>query len=369
VRDTLHGYTVGVTADRRAAEQIQMLERRGATCLHGPTLASMPLRPDAEVAEATRRIIENPPDITILTTGAGVRGWFAAADSMLLGEDLRAAMHASLVWARGPKAHGAAITVGLEVVWTAPSATLDEVVLALESREVAGRRIAIQLDGDPDKDIVARIEALGATVEPVPIYRWTVPDEVTPAQALVRSIADRTVDAVTFTARPAVENFVDIATDMGVLDDVRGAVASGMQVFAVGSYTGGIANDFGLGPARYPESGRLGSMVLQLTESLSSSAVNVELAGRAVTLRGRLLEIDGDDHGLLTSRERRVFCLLASRPGVVFSKTAMLESIWRGESVDTHTVEVTVGRLRRRLGEAGEGVETVFRRGYRLSAA
>ena len=36
-------------------------------------------------------------------------------------------------------------------------------------------------------------------------------------------------------------------------------------------------------------------------------------------------------------------------------------------TADDHAVEVTVGRLRRRLAPASEGIETVMRRGYRLS--
>ena len=39
----LAGYTIGVTADRRAEEQAQLLERRGARVLHGPTIRTLPL--------------------------------------------------------------------------------------------------------------------------------------------------------------------------------------------------------------------------------------------------------------------------------------------------------------------------------------
>jgi uroporphyrinogen-III synthase len=42
--------------------------------------------------------------------------------------------------------------------------------------------------------------------------------------------------------------------------------------------------------------------------------------------------------------------------------------VWGATESDEHVVEVTVARLRQRLGEAGTGVETVVRRGYRLSA-
>jgi DNA-binding response OmpR family regulator len=74
----------------------------------------------------------------------------------------------------------------------------------------------------------------------------------------------------------------------------------------------------------------------------------------------------GADPVSLTDRERAVLELLARRPGAVVSKSTLLREVWAGET-DEHVVEVTVGRLRRRLGSAGSNIETVMRRGYRLS--
>ena len=70
---------------------------------------------------------------------------------------------------------------------------------------------------------------------------------------------------------------------------------------------------------------------------------------------------------LLTDKEREVLDLLAERPGVVWSKDDLLARVWDGAESDPHVVEVTVGRLRQRLGPAGVGIETVIRRGYRLT--
>ncbi len=367
--DVLTGYTIGVTADRRSSEQIRMLEGRGATCIHGPMLDTHPLVPEREIAEATRHVIANPPDFTILTTGIGVRGWFSAADALLMGDDLRTAVHGSTVFVRGPKAHGAAITAGVDVDWNAPTASLDEVVEELIRRGVDGRRVAVQLDGDPNRSMVERIEAAGATVDPVPVYEWTMPEEPGAARGLVRAVVEHRVDALTFTARPAVTNFMTIAEEMGVEHEVRYIAKTSMIVFAVGPSTAAAVEEAGLGPSEYPESGRLGTMVLQLTERLDGSALEMEIDGHDVSLRGRLLSVGRKAPELLTSRERRLFMVLASRPGVVFSKRALLDTIWKGESVDEHSVEVAIGRLRRRLGEAGVGIETVMRRGYRLSIA
>jgi uroporphyrinogen-III synthase len=58
--------------------------------------------------------------------------------------------------------------------------------------------------------------------------------------------------------------------------------------------------------------------------------------------------------------------MLAEADGAVVSKARLLQEAWPDESADEHVVEVTVGRLRRRLGAHGEAIQTVSRRGYRL---
>jgi hypothetical protein len=37
---TLRGFTVGITGDRRWQEQAEMLSRRGARVVHGPTMST-----------------------------------------------------------------------------------------------------------------------------------------------------------------------------------------------------------------------------------------------------------------------------------------------------------------------------------------
>ncbi len=51
----------------------------------------------------------------------------------------------------------------------------------------------------------------------------------------------------------------------------------------------------------------------------------------------------------------------------VVSKRALLRRVWGPGENDEHVVEVTMARLRQRLGVAGCGIETVIRRGYRLN--
>ena len=80
----LTGFVIGVTADRRSREQIELLSRKGAEVVHGPTIQTQPLAPELAVAAATRALIARPPDLTVFSTGIGVRGWFEAAESLAL---------------------------------------------------------------------------------------------------------------------------------------------------------------------------------------------------------------------------------------------------------------------------------------------
>lgn len=106
---------------------------------------------------------------------------------------------------------------------------------------------------------------------------------------------------------------------------------------------------------------------MAVSPAVDQQTVSLRLGGVEVVLQGHSVSVDGGKPTVLAGRERQVLHALLVRPGVVYSKDSLLRSIWgRGES-DTHVVEVTVGRLRQRLGVAGAGIETVIRRGYRAN--
>ncbi len=121
---------------------------------HGAALRIVPLADDAELLAATKRLIANPPDITVATTGIGFRGWLEAAEGWGIGDELLAALGSGSLLARGPKARGAIRTCGLIEEWSPPSESSAEVLDHLLARGVDGARIAVQLHGEPLPDVV-----------------------------------------------------------------------------------------------------------------------------------------------------------------------------------------------------------------------
>lgn len=365
----LSGFTIGVTADRRADEQMKLLSGRGAECVHGPVIKTHALGSEDQLRAATEAMLADPPVLVVLTTGLGVRGWLEASEVIHLGDELRDLLGSADLYARGPKANGALTTAGLDVAWTAPNARYDDIVEVMRERGIAGERIAVQLDGAGAGDLCEELEQMGADVVRVPVYRWSMPSDTVAAERLIRAAIERRVDALTFTARPAVENFLEIADFLGVGDALADALAGDVASFCVGPVCARGLTDDDIAVPFVPQRHRLGAMVQQIAQHFATLGSDVELGGTTIRLQGRLVVFADGEQALLTERERAILDVLLERPGVVRSKHELLRVVWRGSENDEHLVEVTVARLRQRLGLAAPGIETVIRRGYRASAA
>jgi uroporphyrinogen-III synthase len=361
----LLGFTVGVTADRRWEEQAELLRRLGARVQHGATVRTLPLAHDLGVLDATLALIERPPAVLVITTAVGLRGWIAAAESHGLDEELLDALRATSLLVRGPKAAGAAITAGLEVAWRAPSEQSREVLEHLLAEGVDGRRIAVQRDGAPHHAFADSLRVAGADVVEIPVYAWTRPEDETAARRLIEATIARRIDAVTFTSSPAIWNLLAVADDDGKLGPLIDALDDDVVAACVGPVCARSAEDHGIRRVIQPRRGRLGAMVAALAAALSAGRRTFPLAGHEASLQGAALS-GPSGQVLLTDRERAVMEQLVDRPGAVVSKDVLLQQAWGGLEADAHTVEVTVGRLRRRLDDVGGQLETVPRRGYRL---
>ncbi len=87
----------------------------------------------------------------------------------------------------------------------------------------------------------------------------------------------------------------------------------------------------------------------------------------ALDTRSGRVTVDGRNV-VLTSHELKVLEYLMHRPGAVVSRTELIEHIYAQDfDRDSNTIEVFVGRLRRKLPSTP--IETVRGRGYRLGAA
>ncbi|MEU4693269.1 uroporphyrinogen-III synthase [Actinoplanes sp. NPDC023714] len=355
----LSGYTIGVTADGRKDELAALLEARGARVVLAPALRIVPIADDAELRAATRACLDDPPDVVLVNTGIGMRGWMEAAEGWGLGDPLRAVLSRAYLVARGPKARAAVRTAGLHERWTPEGEGFEEVVDHLTARGLAGLTVALQLHGESQPEYTETLQRAGARVIEVPVYRWAPPTDPAPLHRLVDLIIGKLVDAVTFTSAAAVQAVLRAAgtgTDT-VVDSLRGDVLAA----CVGPVTAAPLRRQGI-PVVTPGRARLSALVRAIVDELPKRAVSFEVAGHSLTLRGHAAIVDGELRPLAPA-PMAVLRELAASPGRVLSRAALLQALPRG--ADEHAVEMAVARLRAGLAVPGV-VQTVVKRGYRI---
>jgi DNA-binding response OmpR family regulator len=97
------------------------------------------------------------------------------------------------------------------------------------------------------------------------------------------------------------------------------------------------------------------------TTLLRSQRLTVDLLARSVHVDGVSVNLSKTEFDLL--------CVLMESPGRVFEHGQLLTTVWGEWYSDNHVLEVTIGRLRRKLSTAGASttIETVRGVGYRFS--
>ncbi|WP_375493592.1 uroporphyrinogen-III synthase [uncultured Jatrophihabitans sp.] len=348
----LAGWSVGVTAARRREELGNALQRHGASVVYGPAIRIVPLSDDTQLLEATKRCLTAPLDFAVATTGVGFRGWLDVADGWGLQESLVASLDDATILTRGPKVRGAVRAADLRESWSPESESTAEVLAHMTANyELAGTRVAVQLHGDPLRDLVDGLRGAGADVIEVPVYRWEPPADQAPLHRLTELVASAAVDALTFTSAPAAVNFLRTADDLDLGDAVRAALRGPVLCAAVGPVTSGplVAADL---PVVAPTRFRLGALVREVVSKLPPRAVVVHAGGRRVEIRGHAAVVD-DELVALSAPSMALLAALAARPGQLVPP-------------DQAVTEAAVAQLRTSLGDPAI-VQTVNERGYRLA--
>lgn len=364
----LTGCRVLVTAHRRAADVAAALERRGADVVHAPVLSIVPHVDDARLLSRTREVIRSRPDIVVVTTGVGFRGWIEAADADGLAPALLQTLAASRIIARGPKALGAIRANDLTPEWVAPSETTAEIRERLLEAGVNGLTVAVQHHGSGADGLDRALAAAGARVISLVVYRWGPPADPAAVVRGVHLVADEDVDAVIFTSAPGAAGFIDAARREGRLFDVVRAChsSSGVLAAAVGPVTAGPLRGVGIDPL-VPDRWRMGALVRQLVERLGEERRSeAQTAWGEIVVHRRCALMDGRPLAL-TPTTLAVLRLLVEAGGGVVTRHDIVAAL-RGRGATLHAAEMAVARLRASLGHR-ELVETVVKRGYRLGVS
>ena len=268
---------VGITADRRWEEQASLLRKRGIEVVHGPTMRTIDLAADERLRSVTAALVASPPDWLVATTGMGMRYWLEAAEGWGLRDDLLASLGrgSTTIVARGAKATSAVRQAGLDVAWRAPNESMAEILDHLRSsgEAVSTATVALQLFDPDDHPTTAELRALAGEVVEVPVYRWLLPDDAAPAEALVRAAVAGELGAITFTSQPSLRFLFAIADRLGLREQLVTACNDGTVLpVCIGPVCAEAGTEVGLTAMVWPDPFRLPPMVRLVAERLGVAA-------------------------------------------------------------------------------------------------
>jgi uroporphyrinogen-III synthase len=224
----------------------------GGRPVAAPALREVPLESNPEALAFADGLRRNSFDIVILLTGAGTRALLDVVQAAGSREEFVAALTRTKVVPRGPKP--LAVLRELKVTpWvTVPEPnTWRELIAALDAKakvagglqasgndkggqasgSLRGCRIAVQEYGKANDDLLHALDARGAHVTRVPVYRWALPEDTGPLRNAVNGIAGGDLDVVLFTTSVQIAHLMQVAGSMGHTD----AVLVGLRRMVVAS--------------------------------------------------------------------------------------------------------------------------------------
>lgn len=197
----LFGQTVAIAETRQDRVLAGMLERAGAKVWLCPMVAILDAPDQAPVLAWIRALDDGELDDVIFYTGEGVRRLREAAERAGLEREFALGLSRVRRIVRGNKPVRELQAMGLREDFTVEPPTTDGVLAWLDSQNMAGRRVGIQLYGtDPNARLMEALAVRGAHALPVAPYVYASAADEAQVEALIHAMAEEKVDAIVFTS-------------------------------------------------------------------------------------------------------------------------------------------------------------------------
>lgn len=244
---------------RRAEDLALILRKQGAVPLLRPTIQTV-LAEARVLEEQLRRFAQQGADWVVFTTGVGLEELHKQAEALGLWEAVHARLKRSKIALRGYKARRALERHGLEAAVEDEDGTIEGLIEALQAHPFAGRRVSVQLHGQPAPRLVRFLREQGAQLEELLPYRH-VPAPEGELTRLLGEILARQVDAVVFTSVPQVGSLLEHARGRGRLEALEEAFDA-VWALAIGRVTAKALREAGM-RVWHPQTERIGALVTE----------------------------------------------------------------------------------------------------------
>src|SRR5437868_14769005 len=171
------GMKVIAFESRRAAEMAQLIRRQQGEPIVAPSMREAPIERNEEAFRFAERLFAGDFEMMILLTGVGTRILNQAIATKFAPERFAESLRRMTVVARGPKLAAVLRYLNVPITILVPEPnTWRELLTVTEGRPE--RSIAVQEYGRPSSELLNGLRARGATVTPVRVYQWELPEDI-----------------------------------------------------------------------------------------------------------------------------------------------------------------------------------------------
>jgi len=255
---------------RRAAEMAELIRKQGGIPTVAPSMREIPVAEDAEAFTVAERLFGGEFEMVILLTGVGTRQLSRLLATRYPESAFTEALQRVTVVARGPKPAAALRDMGItpSLIAGEPN-TWKEVLGVTEGRPE--RRVLVQEYGRPSPELVAGLQARGASVTTVRVYQWDLPETTGPLRDAAQKLAAGEFEAVLFTTSVQMAHLARIAAEEGI----EAAVLESLRrsfVASIGPTTTEALEEYGIFPALEPSHPKMGFLVKEAAEKFGGAA-------------------------------------------------------------------------------------------------
>ena len=261
-KSSLKGLRIVSFESRRAAEMAELIRNYGGEPFVAPSMREIPLSENKAALDFISRLETGGFDMLILLTGVGTRTLVEAVAGKYSRERVAAALQKVMLVARGPKPVAALKELGLKPDLTVPEPnTWRDILSEIDQKtEIKGRRVAVQEYGITNQELIASLEARGAKVSRIPVYRWGFPEDLGPLRSAIQKILAGQVDIALFTNATQVDHLFQVAREEK-LDQSLPQAFSRLAVASIGPICNEALEHFGLSPDIEPDHPKMGHLV------------------------------------------------------------------------------------------------------------
>ena len=213
---------------RRQREMVDLIIRHGGRPTVVASMQETPLSDNREALAFVDSLRKSQVDTVVFLTGVGAKTLAESVAEECSITELVQLLGRCTVIVRGPKPAAVLKSWGVRIDGRAAEPnTWEELLPELERLDaVQDRCVAVQEYGVPNALFYDAIAQRKGRVMPVPVYRWSLPEDTRPMEQGIRDTVAGVFDVLLFTSAHQLTNVLVVAERLGLQDAWRQSAAS-----------------------------------------------------------------------------------------------------------------------------------------------